>query len=140
MLDITPAIISDFRAYYPEFSDVTKYSDVLVKRCLEDADAETGGRWGKYDAERRLKQRGMFAFAAHEIVMRTTATTVSSAGGVANVVAPVASKSVNDESTSYAVVSPNYNTYIANGSLGNTYYGQEFLRLRARVVGPVWVI
>lgn len=138
-MDITPSIIAEFREYYPEFSDTEKYSDAFVKRCLEDADEETGGRWGRYDGRNNLKQRGMFAFSAHMLVMRSTATMVSSAGGVANVVSPVSSKTVTDESTSYAVSSPDYATSVRNGSLGNTFYGQEFLRLRGRIVGPSFV-
>lgn len=138
-MDITPPVIAEFREYYPEFGDTEKYSDLLVKRCLQDADEETGGRWGRYDGSNHLKQRGMFAFAAHMLVMRSTATMVSGAGGVANVVSPISSKTVADESTSYAVVSPDYATSVRNGSLGNTFYGQEFLRLRGRIVGPSFV-
>ena len=138
-MDITAPVISEFKEYYPEFSDSQKYSDALIKRCLEDSDQETGNRWGRYDDSTHLKQRGMFAFAAHMITMRTAATFVSGAGGVANVVSPISSKSVRDESTSYAVVSPDYATSVMNGSLGNTFYGQEFLRLRSRITGPMWV-
>ena len=138
-MDIAPSVIEEFRDYYPEFESAERYSDKLVKRCLLDADSETGGRWGRYDNDKHLKQRGMFAFAAHMLVMRSTATMVSGAGGVANVVAPISSKSVRDESTSYAVVSPDYATSVRNGSLGNTFYGQEFLRLRSRIVGPSFI-
>ena len=139
-MQITPQVISEFREDYPEFEDTTRYTEALVRKLLTEADHETGQRWGQYDdAEQSLKRRGMFAFAAHMLVMRTAAQQVSKAGGVASVVAQVSSKRVADESVSYAIATPDYATAIANGSLGNTVYGQEFMRLRSRIIGPLMV-
>ena len=139
-MQITPQVLSEFRDGYPEFADTARYTDALVRKLLTEADHETGQRWGRYDdAEQSLKRRGMFAFAAHMLVMRTAAQQVSKAGGVASVVAQVSSKSVADESVSYAIATPDYATATANGSLGNTVYGQEFMRLRSRIIGPLMV-
>ena len=139
-MQITTQVISEFREDYPEFEDTARYTDALVRKLLTEADHETGQRWGQYDdTEQSLKQRGMFAFAAHMLVMRTAAQQVSKAGGVASVVAQVSSKRVADESVSYAIATPDYATAIANGSLGNTVYGQEFMRLRSRIIGPLMV-
>lgn len=140
MMEVTQQVIADFRSDYPEFTDTAKYSDSLVIQYMVEGDNETGSRWGKYDDRpMSIKRRGMFAFAAHMITMRMAATTVTGMGGVANTVAQVASKSVGDESVSYANATADYATSVRDGSLPNTFYGQEFMRLRSRIVGPMWV-
>lgn len=137
-MDITPEIVAEFRDYYEEFGSVKEWPDKSVTRALEEADEETGRRWGKYKP-RSIKLRGMFAFAAHRLAMRAITQTVSEGGGLASTPYAVSSKSVGDESVSYAVPSPNVMEQIANGDLMLTVYGLEFLRLRRRVAGPLMV-
>ncbi|RAW93964.1 MULTISPECIES: DUF4054 domain-containing protein [unclassified Photorhabdus] len=127
-MDITAQIVVDFREYYPEFSDVTLWPDSNVIQALEEGDSETGKRWLKYNARpASIKKRGMFAFAAHQLVMRKRAI----AGDVGAAYA-ISSKSVGDESTSFAVPSVTSDDLIINGNLPLTSYGLEFLRLRRR--------
>lgn len=128
---ITAEIVSAFRGYYPEFADTATWPDVDVTRALEEADDETGSRWGAYKP-RSIKLRGMFAFAAHRLAMRQITRTVAAGGGLASTPYAVTSKSVADESVSYAVPSPTVAEQIANGDLMLTVYGLEFLRLRKR--------
>lgn len=130
-MDITADIVTAFRGYYSEFSDTTEWPDVDVIRALEEADDETGCRWGAYK-HRSIKLRGMFAFAAHRLAMRNLARTVANGGGLASTPYAVSGKSVADESVSYAVPSPTVADQIANGDLTMTVYGLEFLRLRKR--------
>ncbi|MBG6243633.1 MAG: DUF4054 domain-containing protein, partial [Candidatus Symbiopectobacterium sp. Dall1.0] len=72
MMEITTQIVADFRVYYPEFSDETTWQDSGVITALAEGDAETGKRWGRYPDGQvvSIKKRGMFAFAAHRLVMR----------------------------------------------------------------------
>lgn len=130
-MDITAEIVTAFRGYYSEFADLTAWPDVDVIRALEEADDETGCRWGAYK-HRSIKLRGMFAFAAHRLAMRNLTRTVAAGGGMASTPYAVSSKSVADESVSYAVPSPTVAEQIANGDLTLTVYGLEFLRLRKR--------
>ena len=128
-MDITPDVITAFRAFYPEFAD---WPDPTLTRYLREADEETGRRWGPY-GDFSLKQRGMFAYAAHRAVLAKAAARATEAGGIASAQAQVSSKSVGDESASFAVASP-ANGVEANqlGDLRSTIYGVEFLRLRTR--------
>lgn len=127
-MDITAQIVTDFRTYYPEFKDVTVWPDDEVIRALEEGDSETGKRWlGYYDRPASIKKRGLFAFAAHRLVMRQRA-----AKGNVGAAYAISSKSVGDESTSYAVPAVSSGDLDINGDLPLTTYGQEFLRLRRR--------
>lgn len=131
-MEITAEIITAFRAYYPEFSDAAKWADEFLERFLCEGDEETGGRWGSYSDPCSLKKRGMFAYAAHKAVLAKAAARAVEAGGIAPAPAQVASKSVGDESVSYAVSAPSAEEAIRLGDLGSTIYGLEFLRLRRR--------
>lgn len=130
-MDITADIVTAFRGYYSEFADVTAWPDVDVIRALEEADDETGCRWGVYK-HRSIKLRGMFAYAAHRLAMGGLRRSVAANGGLASTPYAVSGKSVDDESVSYAVPSPTVAEQIANGDLALTVYGLEFLRLRKR--------
>ncbi|QXF34276.1 hypothetical protein CE143_14795 [Photorhabdus luminescens] len=127
-MEITAQIVTDFREYYPEFSNVEEWSDKSVIQALEEGDSETGKRWLKYNARpASIKKRGMFAFAAHQLVMRKRAM-----NGDVGAAYAISSKSVGDESTSFAVPSVTSDELIINGNLPLTSYGLEFLRLRRR--------
>lgn len=131
MLDITPAIISAFRLDFDGFEDVTAWPDAKVQRVLERADRETGStRWGAY-SDHSIKQRGMFNFAAHTLIMKKAESTATTAGGAPSAIGQVQSKSVGDESVSYAVNQRSAD--LGDGALSATSYGQEFIRLRRRV-------
>ena len=57
-MEISAQIIADFRTYYPEFKDTTKWPDDEVKLALEEGDSETGKRWlGYYDRPASIKTR-----------------------------------------------------------------------------------
>lgn len=129
-MKITAQIVDDFRAFYPEFASVTVWPDNAVTQALEEGDAETGRRWGRYLDPRvgqSIKKRGMFAFAAHQLVMRQRAQL-----GDVGAAYAVSGKSVGDESTSYAVPSITADDLTVNGDLPLTHYGVAFLRLRRR--------
>lgn len=128
-MEITAQIVAAFRAYYPEFSDTTTWTEDGVTLALGEGDAETGKRWGKYADSQvvSIKKRGMFAFAAHRLVMRQR-----SAGGDVGAAYAISGKSVSDESTSFAVPSVTMDDLTINGDLPLTAYGVEFMRLRRR--------
>ncbi|MGP2977757.1 DUF4054 domain-containing protein [Serratia nevei] len=134
---ITPHIVADFRAYYPAFANADLWPEDIVIRALEEADAETGPRWLKYRAKpASIKARGMYAYAAHRLLMWKRAEEEEDAGAMY----AVSSKSVGDESTSFAVPSVSSDDLILNGDLPMTQYGVEFLRLRRRAsAGPAIV-
>lgn len=134
-MEITTEVIEDFRTYYPEFSDDYVWTNPSLRRALCEADSETGSkRWGAFEiGSCKLKNRGMYAYAAHRIVLDSLASRAVSAGGVPSGASQVQSKSVADESVSYAAQTPE-SSGIADqtGDLRSTKYGLEFLRLRKR--------
>ncbi|WP_213881207.1 DUF4054 domain-containing protein [Pseudomonas sp. dw_358] len=139
-MQITSDVIDDFREAFPEFSDQTKWSAGQILVALQDADNETGSRWGGYaNPVRSLKQRGMFAYAAHALAKRAMQAQQMAAGSIPTPGAQISGKSVGDESTSYAVSTPSYDQATSDGDLYLTAYGKEFLRLRSRIVGPAMV-
>ena|SRR5690606_2020202 len=139
-MQITAEIVRDFREYYPEFASKTDWTDGYLTRFLAEAHEETGRRWGPYGPY-RLKQRGMFAYAAHKAVIARVVTRTVENGGIAPAAAQVTSKTVADESVSYAVAAPESGLAASqNGDLRSTVYGVEFLRLRTRAgMGAVCV-
>jgi hypothetical protein len=139
-MDITSDVIDAFRAAYPEFSDSAAWSAGQILVALQDGDNETGSRWGAYASPvRSIKQRGMFAYAAHSLAKGKMRAQQMDSGSIPTAGAQVSAKSVGDESTSYAVSAPSYQEAVGDGDLYLTTYGKEFLRLRSRIVGPVMV-
>lgn len=129
-MDITPEVIARFRTAVTAFGDSTKWVDDTIAEALNEADAETGGRgWGAYDDDpQNFKQRGMFAYAAHYLATTyPKGSDVMSAGAKQAVV----SKSVGDESVSYASNGVN-NLSAGDSWFGTSAFGQKFLRLRKR--------
>ena len=135
-MEIDSTIIADFRAYYPEFSDDTAWTDATVERHLWDAAQETGSsRWGAYSTAPapNFKARGLFAYAAHRAVLARRTAKAVEAGGAPSAPARAESKTVADESVTYAVHRPDSGARADSvGDLDTTAYGQEFLRLRNR--------
>jgi len=127
-MSIDADMIERFRGMFPGLL----YDSCVIETALIEGDQETGGsRWGAYDPDNvTIKQRGMFYFAAHWLVVNIpNAGNTKQAGKQA--VNPVASKSVADESISFAV---NTTGIAATDQwLLGTNYGQQFLRLRRRV-------
>jgi len=130
-MEITPAIITSFRANQPAFTDATKWPDDVVETALCEADAETGGRgWGVFDDVcQNFKRRGMFYYAAHWLAV----TYLQGASDTSNISPTarlnVAAKSVADESITYRVGAIQDTE---NDWLSLTNYGVQFLRLRRR--------
>jgi hypothetical protein len=128
-MEITQEIIDLFRVRQRAFADDNKWGDDTIEQALCEGDAETGScRWGAYDTPcQNFKQRGMFLYAAHYIAsMYPTGDAGSVSGGSKGA---VSQKSVSDESVSYARA-----TVLSQGDewLGNTAFGQQFMRLRKR--------
>ena len=126
---ISQEIIDLFRDRQRAFDDPLVWSDETIEQALCEGDAETGGKgWGVYDTEcQNFKQRGMFNFAAHYLAsMYPNGDSGNVSGGAKGV---VASKSVGDESVSYARAQ-----IMTQGDewLGSTSFGQMFIRLRRR--------
>ncbi len=131
MVEITPEVITAFRTAYPAY-DATAYPDAVVTQSLCEGDSETGGNgWGEYEDDcRNFKQRGMFLYAAHWLA--TTYPTGAATGnmnGATNQV--VQSKSVGDESVSFAATSGGTMS-TGDSWLASTSFGQQWLRLRRR--------
>lgn len=133
-MDITAEIITAFRAAYPAFSVVATWPDSVVDMALCEGDAETGGSgWGGYvDECHNFKQRGMFMYAAHWLAATYPNGAVDDTAMSGTAKNQVASKSVGDESVSYAVVAPQNVSDAGQGWLASTAFGQQFMRLRRR--------
>lgn len=131
MLTITPTIVAAFRVDFSGFADDVVWPDAVVTRSLQLADAETGStRWGNY-TDLSIKQRGMFNFAAHNLTFKKLNETATANGGAPASTAQVQSKTVADESITYAVNAQGQPA--SDAALNSTSYGQEFIRLRRRV-------
>jgi hypothetical protein len=133
-MDVTLVTVSEFRQYYTEFSDGTAWTNEKLTRFLLEADEETNSkRWGNYGKDNRsFKRRGMYAYAAHKLLLDKVISSAVANGGTPSAAMPVQSKSVGDESISFAVPTPDIEQSIGLGDLRSTAYGIEFLRLRKR--------
>lgn len=135
-MEITAQIVSEFREFYPEFNKKIDWSDAILTKFLSLADEETNSsRWGNYTKSGvtyTLKKQGMFAYAAHRVVLQARATQIVRNGGVAPGPSQVQSKTVGDESITYVAAVPDYNQSVAAGDLRATIYGVEFSKLRNR--------
>lgn len=125
--------IDPFREAFPAFSSATAWPDEVLILALDEADSETGGkRWGAYqNCPKNFKRRGMFLYAAHWLATNYPTGAANQAAQSGALKQVVASKSVGDESVSYATVMPS-NVGAGDAWLMSTAYGQQFLRLRRR--------
>lgn len=138
-MEITDEVLEAFREECSGFDDSTIWKDPQVKRALAKADRETGGEcWGPY-GEGTVKQEGMFAFAQHHLMIKRGVAASAQNGGIASAVGAISSKSVGDESVSFAVAAPASVNESGEGLLASTTPGQEFIRLRNQVVTGVTV-
>lgn len=131
-MDITPEVITAFRAFCAAFSDPVKWPDVTVQQALCEADAETGSsRWGSYDPTdcHNFKKRGMFYYAAHWLSSFYGKSAADPTKVESNARLNVSAKSVGDESVQYRITEME-NT--GNDWLSTTIYGTQFWRLKKR--------
>lgn len=137
MLEITDEIIASFRDSQPGFLDAGIWPNIVVRLALEAGDSETGGRrWGQYEP-RSKKQRGMFLFAAHWLVTSYPKGAQDESMMSPSAQHPVNSKSIGDQSTSWAV--PTANSH-GESWLSSTQFGQQFQRIKKRVgIGAIAV-
>lgn len=132
-IEVTPAIIAAFREFYPEFVNPVTWTDAQITKALYIARGEFGGcgNWGDYKPY-SFFQRGWFALAAHYLTWNKATTDASGADGSASTPYAVSSKSVRDESVSYAIPAANAGLTVWEASLALTPYGLEYLHLRSR--------
>lgn len=132
-VEITPAIITSFRLAQPAFTNDITWPDVVVEMALCEGDVETGGKgWGGFeDICTNFKRRGMYLFAAHYLAVTYPkgACDASMVGSSAKFA--VQSKTVGDESISFANGGANMLT-AGDGWLASTSFGQQWMRLRRR--------
>lgn len=131
-IPVTAEMVAEFREFYEEFADPAKWSDAKITKALNIAKGELGAcRWGDYGPYSFL-QRGWFALAAHYLTWNAATTAATGADGSATTPYAVASKSVRDESVSYAVPGANASLTAWEAALALTPYGLEYLHLRDR--------
>lgn len=138
-MEITEDVILAFREECSGFDDSTVWKSGQVLRALKKADRETGGVcWGPY-GEGTIKQEGMFAFAAHALMIKKGIQSSAQSGGLVPAVGAVTSKSVGDESVSFAVAGASNVGEMGEALMASTVPGQEFIRLRGQVVTGITV-
>lgn len=132
-MEITQSIIDDFRSHERAFNSTADWPRDIVTDALYEADAETGGKnWGAYQFEpASIKARGMFLYAAHLLISTYPLGAKDQTAVNAATQSIVSSKSVADESVSFAV--PADVGTSGNAWLASTQFGQRFMRLRRRV-------
>lgn len=130
---VTPEMVAEFREFYEEFSDPAKWSDAKITKALNITKGEFGtcANWGLYKAYSSL-QRGWFALAAHYLTWSAATSAATGSDGSASTPYAVSSKSVRDESVSYAIPESNASLTVWDAALALTPYGLEYLRLRSR--------
>ncbi|MNN26784.1 hypothetical protein D3C81_1403020 [compost metagenome] len=126
-------MVADFRGFYEEFADPAKWSDGKINKALNIAKGEFGAcaNWGLYEPYSFL-QRGWFALTAHYLTWNQATADATGADGSATTPYAVSSKSVRDESVSYAVPGVNASLTAWEAALVLTPYGLEYLHLRSR--------
>lgn len=133
-MEITADVVTQFRANYPYYSDATKYPEATINLALSYSDEETGSNgWGSYlDNPRNLKQSGMFSWSAHWLYI-TYPNGAQDSENMSPVAAnTVVSKSVGDESISFAVYTPSSAKDMSESWYTQTKWGQQFLQLKKR--------
>ena len=132
-VEITPAIIQSFRDAQPAFPDNVKWPDDVVTTALCEGDVETGGKgWGAFeDICTNFKRRGMYLFAAHYLAATYPQGATDSSNVGAGAKFATQSKTVGDESISFANGKAN-ELSVGDGWLASTSFGQQWLRLRRR--------
>lgn len=130
---IDDAMVADFRAFYPEFSDTTKYPDAMIKRALGVAFDEAGGcSWGSWEDPNlpySFWKRGVYALAAFYLSLWAGQ---AAAGGGAVTPGFQTGKTVRDESVAFAAPSAVTNAAQGDYLFSLSPYGLEWLRLRNR--------
>ncbi|MGS1116017.1 DUF4054 domain-containing protein [Castellaniella sp. UC4442_H9] len=129
-MDITPAIVTDFRTYFNgQFADPQKWSDDVVMDLLYQADTETGGSgWGEFALDSgNFKRRGMYYFAAGWLTFLYGEDPANGIDPIARL--NVQDKQIGDESVAFRVPQM---MEVNNDALTYTAYGQAFYRLRKR--------
>lgn len=133
MIDITPAIIASFRLAQPAFTNDVTWPDETVTTALCEGDVETGGKgWGTFeDVCTNFKRRGMYLYAAHYLAITYPKGASDSSQVGSSAKYATQSKTVGDESISFANGGAN-NLTAGDGWLASTSFGQQWLRLRKR--------
>lgn len=113
--------VTDFRTRFPEFSDVSEYSDERIQLFIDDSIFYIGSdesRWcGKYNYAQCY-------LAAHLLVLGT----FSEAGETSSKIGAPSSKSAGGVSVSYSVVAKDRSD--TDYFLSSTTYGQRFITIR----------
>ena len=129
-MEITADIVGQFRSRYPYFADTKNYPDDVVSLALAYSDDQTNSAgWGGYEnIPLNLKQNGMFTWTANWLCV----TYPDGADKPKNMNPypdyAVSSKSVGDESISYAVDTPP----MTDQFYMKTHWGQQFLGYKQR--------
>ena len=129
-MEITSHIIAQFRSRYPYFEGTGDYPDNIVALALGYADDQTNSTgWGAYEnIPLNLKQNGMFTWTANWLCV-----TYPEGASQPEKMNPypdyaTSSKSVGDESISYAIDTPPLNDQFYM----KTHWGQQFLSYKQR--------
>lgn len=130
-MEITNEVIESFRGFLKAYTDPTKWPEDIVLEALEEADAETGGRWwGAFEnTARNFKRRGMFYYAAHWMASMYGKNALNPENIDPASRLNTSGKSVGDESTEYRITAMEAT---GNDWLSTTVYGQQYWRLRRR--------
>lgn len=132
-VEITPEMLTEFRASQRAFSNPSKWSDEALTEGFCEALPECSGTgWGALDITdcQNFKRRGVFYYVAHWLsVTYTDAGDANPASVTSTARLNTASKSVGDESITFRVGAIQKTE---DDWLSLTNYGVQYLRLRKR--------
>ena len=133
-MEITTEIVTAFRLSKPEYKDAGLWPEEVMIDALCEGDAETGGSgWGEFDIDdcQNFKGRGLYFYAAHLLKSTYSGSAICDSNVQTGAKLVVASKSVGDESVTFATGA--FATMSSGDAwLATTSYGQQWLRLRRR--------
>ena len=111
--------VTDFRTFFPEFNDETKYPDALILAYMN-----VGVQFVSICRWQTSWMLGVCLFAAHELAMGLLASKTAASGGVPGIsTGIVSSKSVGPISKSYDT---GFAKYDDAGYWNLTIYGQRY--------------
>ena len=120
--------VANFRLRFPEFSDVTEFSDARIELFIEDSVFHIGDQESRWQNKYNLAQAYM---VAHLLSLATSTEVGDSSGKVG----PISSKSAGGVSVSRAVAAKSRSD--TDDYYSSTAYGQYFLVIRRQCFAGV---
>lgn len=135
--------ISDYYAdFLTDFGEFAEFDQSVVEQVLGNTSLEIGSAWGSYESTglgNSIHRQGWFNLAAHTVFIRLAQIQSAEEGFAEGSTRGTDSVNVGDTSLvsgtqMFLKLTPE------NDALATTAYGVEYMKLRRRLGGGIWVI